>query len=230
MALIEDKKNYHHGHLKEQLLEAVRQLVEEQGPDAFSIAEACRRAGVSTAAPYKHFKDRDEILHGVVLSAMHRMGAAMQNRRRCASPGDLDRIVALGKAYIDFARAEPGIFALMFGLTGSHADDPALTEEGQGKFEIVCRVVAEHLRPRPITPRWPQAPTRCGARFMGTPSSSLTARPTRPRSAWMKTPIFALWAVPTCPRSAAPPDQVGTGLVGVSVLRGPLRCLTGPNP
>jgi AcrR family transcriptional regulator len=78
MALIEEKKNYHHGHLKEQLLEAVRQLVEEKGPDSFSIAEACRRAGVSTAAPYKHFKDRDEILHGVVLSAMHRMGAAMQ--------------------------------------------------------------------------------------------------------------------------------------------------------
>jgi AcrR family transcriptional regulator len=91
MALIEEKKNYHHGHLKEQLLEAVRQLVEEKGPDSFSIAEACRRAGVSTAAPYKHFKDRDEILHGVVLSAMHRMGAAMQKAatrtRRATSKG-----------------------------------------------------------------------------------------------------------------------------------------------
>jgi hypothetical protein len=78
---------------------------------------------------------------------MHRMGAAMQERaatriRRATSNG----IVALGKSYIDFARAEPGVFALMFGLTGSHADDPALAEEGQGKFEIVCRVVAEHLR------------------------------------------------------------------------------------
>jgi AcrR family transcriptional regulator len=152
MALIEEKKNYHHGHLKEQLLEAVRQLVEEQGPDSFSIAEACRRAGVSTAAPYKHFKDRDEILHGVVLSAMHRMGAAMQNAADAHPAGDLERIVALGKAYIDFARAEPGVFALMFGLTGSHADDPALTEEGQGKFEIVCRVVAEHLRLPPDHP------------------------------------------------------------------------------
>jgi AcrR family transcriptional regulator len=152
MALIEEKKNYHHGHLKEQLLEAVRQLVEEKGPDSFSIAEACRRAGVSTAAPYKHFKDRDEILHGVVLSAMHRMGAAMQKAANAHPAGDLERIVALGKAYIDFARAEPGVFALMFGLTGSHADDPALTEEGQGKFEIVCRVVAEHLRLPPDHP------------------------------------------------------------------------------
>jgi AcrR family transcriptional regulator len=212
MALIEEKKNYHHGHLKEQLLEAVRQLVEEQGPDSFSIAEACRRAGVSTAAPYKHFKDRDEILHGVVLSAMHRMGAAMQNAADAHPAGDLERIVALGKAYIDFARAEPGVFALMFGLTGSHADDPALTEEGQGKFEIVCRVVAEHLRlPLRSSRGGAQGPTPCGAPFTGTPSSSLTARPTRPRSAWMKTPISALRAVPICPRSTPPPDQVVTG-------------------
>lgn len=150
--MIEIKKNYHHGHLKDQLLEAVRQLVEEQGPDSFSIAEACRRAGVSTAAPYKHFRDRDDILHGVVLGAMHRMGAAMQRAADAHPAGSLDRVVALGKSYIDFARAEPGIFALMFGLTGSHADDPALAEEGQGKFEIVCRVVADHLRVPPDDP------------------------------------------------------------------------------
>lgn len=150
--MIEIKKKYHHGHLKGQLLEAVRELVEEKGPDSFSIAEACRRAGVSTAAPYKHFKDRDEILHGVILAAMHRMGEAMQAAADAHPAGSLDRIVALGKSYIDFARAEPGVFALMFGLTGGHAEDPALTEEGQGKFEIVCRVVAEHLDVAPDHP------------------------------------------------------------------------------
>lgn len=143
--MIEIKKKYHHGQLKDQLLEAVRQLIEEQGPDAFSIAEACRRAGVSTAAPYKHFKDRDEILRGVLLGAMDRMGQAMEKAADAHPPGDVERIVALGKSYIDFARAEPGVFALMFGLTNSHEDDPILKEEGQGKFAIVCRVVAEHM-------------------------------------------------------------------------------------
>lgn len=150
--MIDIKKKYHHGQLKDQLLEAVRQLVEERGPDSFSIAEACRRAGVSTAAPYKHFKDRDEILHGVILGAMHRMGDAMQRAADAHPAGDVERIVALGKAYIDFARAEPGVFALMFGLTGGHEEDPALTEEGQGKFDIVCRVVAEHLGVLPDDP------------------------------------------------------------------------------
>jgi AcrR family transcriptional regulator len=139
------KKNYHHGALREQLLEAVRQLIEEKGPGGFSVSEACRMANVSTAAPYKHFRDREEILHAVILEAMHRMGDAMQAAADAHPPGDPERIVALGRAYIGFARAEPGIFAAMFGHASTHAEDPALAEEGRGKFAIVIRVVAEHL-------------------------------------------------------------------------------------
>lgn len=143
--MISRKKKYHHGDLKEQLLEAVRQLIERDGPDGWSIAEACRLAGVSTAAPYKHFKDRDEILVGVVLSGMARMGEAMQAAADAHKPGDPMRIVALGKAYITFARAEPGVFALMFGMAGTHGDTPDVAEQGRGKYDIVLRVVAEHL-------------------------------------------------------------------------------------
>lgn len=150
--LISKRKNYHHGNLREQLLEAVRQLIESHGPDGWSIAEACRLAGVSTAAPYKHFKDRDEILHGVILSAMHRMGNAMQSAADAYPAGDPKRVVALGKSYIDFARSEPGVFALMFGMAGSREDAPDLAEEGRGKFAIVIRVVAEHLGLPPDDP------------------------------------------------------------------------------
>ena len=143
--LIRSKKNYHHGDLREQLLEAVRQLIESDGPDGFSIAEACRAAGVSTAAPYRHFRDRDDILRGVILAAMTRMGSAMQAAADAHPPGDPERIVALGHAYVGFARREPGVFALMFGQAGHHSDDPQLAEEGEAKFAIVLRVVAEHL-------------------------------------------------------------------------------------
>ena len=147
--MIEKKKKYHHGDLKEQLLEAVRKLIESHGPDGWSIAEACRLAGVSTAAPYKHFKDRDDILHGVILAGMQRMGEAMQTAADAYPAGDPRRIVALGKSYIDFARSEPGMFALIFGMAGAHDDAPELAEEGRGKFAIVIRVVAEHLA-RPV--------------------------------------------------------------------------------
>ena len=150
--MTKQRKNYHHGELRAQLLEAVRQLIEEKGPDGFSVAEACRMAGVSTAAPYKHFKDREEILHAVILEAMHRMGGAMQTAADAYPAGDPERIVALGHAYIDFAKAEPGVFAAMFGLTSTHAEDEALAEEGRGKFAIVIRVVAEHLGRGPDDP------------------------------------------------------------------------------
>ncbi len=150
--MIEQKKKYHHGDLKEQLIEAVRQLIESHGPDGWSIAEACRLAGVSTAAPYKHFKDREDIIKGVILSAMRRMGTAMQAAADAYPARNPERIVALGQAYIDFARREPGVFSIMFGMAATHADDPELTAEGQGKFTIVIRVVAEHLSLPPDDP------------------------------------------------------------------------------
>ena len=66
-ALINIWKNYHHGVLRSQLLEAVRGLFEEHRPDGFSITDACRLAGVSTAEPYKPFSDRHEIMRGAVV-------------------------------------------------------------------------------------------------------------------------------------------------------------------
>ncbi len=143
--MVEQKNKYHHGDLKEQLVEAVRQLIEEHGPDGFSIAQACRLAGVSTAAPYKHFKDRDDILLNVVKSAMMRMGTAMQGAADAHPPGAPERVIELGKAYVDFARREPGIFALMFGLAGDHADQDELTCMGRATYGIVTGVVSEHL-------------------------------------------------------------------------------------
>lgn len=144
-SLVKSKKNYHHGDLKGQLLEAVRELVEARGPDGFSVAEACRLAGVSTAAPYKHFKDRHDILRGVVLMAMARMKAVMQTAADAYPPRDPRRIAALGQSYVDFAKTEPGVFRTMFGLTEGHAEDADLTRSGDETLAVVVRVAAEHL-------------------------------------------------------------------------------------
>ncbi|MEM9796414.1 MAG: TetR/AcrR family transcriptional regulator [Pseudomonadota bacterium] len=144
-ALIKEKKKYHHGDLRGQLLEAVRVLVERDGPDDFSVAEACREAGVSTAAPYKHFKDRNDILRGVVLLAMDRMRSAMQAAADSYPAGDPRRIAALGQSYVDFARTEPGLFQTMFGLTSGHDEDPELRQSGDETYSVVEHVVADHL-------------------------------------------------------------------------------------
>lgn len=136
------KTRYHHGDLRAELLAATRRLVEAHGPDGFSLAEACREAGVSTAAPYRHFRDREAMLLAVVQEGMERhynqMVAALEvtPRRNC------DRIVALGRVYVAFARAEPQIFRLIFGRRFDVKPDDALPGLGVRPLGLVESEVA----------------------------------------------------------------------------------------
>jgi len=70
-------RSYHHGNLKEVLLEAARKLIEEHGAFGFSLTEAARLAGVSPAAPYRHFRDRDALLAEVAKSGFERFAARL---------------------------------------------------------------------------------------------------------------------------------------------------------
>jgi AcrR family transcriptional regulator len=143
------RTSYHHGDLRAQLIAAVRELVETHGPDGFSVAEAARRAGVSSAAPYKHFKDRPEILRGVASEAMDRLRAGMEAGAASYPEGSVEAVSAVGRAYVNFARAEPGVFRLVFGLTEGHENAPDLQTKGEGCFGVVVRAVADCLRLAP---------------------------------------------------------------------------------
>ncbi|WP_174836828.1 TetR/AcrR family transcriptional regulator [Ruegeria sp. HKCCA6837] len=145
------KKAYHHGDLRAALIEATRQLVEEKGPDSFSVSEACRRAGVSTAAPYKHFKDKTEMLVATVLEGMDRHRDKMLAALEGVPEGSPDRITAIGMEYIAFALNEPGIFRLKFGGFTDRIADPRLEEGGQQSFAILLAEVAKCLGEPGIT-------------------------------------------------------------------------------
>ncbi len=119
--------------------------MEQKGVDGFSISEAARIAGVSSAAPYKHFADKMEIVRAVALEGMRRLGAVMRKAAEGASATNFGKIDAIGKAYVDFARAEPGVFRLMFGLTETHAGDPEIMCTGQETYGIVLQEVAAAL-------------------------------------------------------------------------------------
>jgi AcrR family transcriptional regulator len=151
------KAAYHHGDLRAQLIEAVRDLVETHGPEGFSVAEAARRAGVSSAAPYKHFKDRPEILRAVVSEAMDRLRLAMERAAAAHPAGAFEGVAAIGQAYVDFARTEPGVFRLVFGLTEGHETAPDLLEKGDRCFGVVVGAVAARLR---LSPDHPEAERR----------------------------------------------------------------------
>ena len=109
------KKRFHHGDLREALIAATRELLIEHGPDGFTLADACRRAGVTTAAPYKHFRDKQEILEEIVLRGFEELTAANAKAVAEGGPGTIAGITAMGISYLDFAVAQPAVFRLMFG-------------------------------------------------------------------------------------------------------------------
>ena len=140
---MQKRSTYHHGDLRAQLIDATRQLVEEKGPDNFSVSEACRRAGVSTAAPYKHFKDKPEMLREVAAAGMIRQSIQMLEELEPHPDGSLERIIALGRVYIRFATTEPGVFRLMFTWSGETEDDEQLHNLGDQKYAVVQLEVAK---------------------------------------------------------------------------------------
>ncbi len=146
------KSRYHHGDLRAGLIEATRRLVEEKGPDGFSVTDACRLAGVSTAAPYKHFKDKNEMLVAVVLQGMERHRANMLAALQDIPEGTPARVTALGREYVNFALNENGVFRLKFGGFTDRLQDDRLQAVGEETFGILLHEVAACLGETEITP------------------------------------------------------------------------------
>jgi AcrR family transcriptional regulator len=109
-------RGYHHGNLKEALLGAALELIAQKGPAGFTFAEAARRARVSPAAPYRHFRDRGELLASVALRGFERFAIVLEQAWDHGRPQPLDALDRLGKAYLEFARAEPAYYSAMFEL------------------------------------------------------------------------------------------------------------------
>jgi len=106
------ERPYHHGNLKQALLDAAVELIAETGPRGFTLREAARRAGVSHNAPYRHFRDKDDLLAAVATEGFGRLMQAMAKAAPRAQP--VDRLRRAGLAYVDFALRWPQHFAAMF--------------------------------------------------------------------------------------------------------------------
>ncbi|WP_230684902.1 TetR/AcrR family transcriptional regulator [Cellulomonas sp. JZ18] len=107
------RAGYHHGALRTALLEGAREMLVERGPDGFSLNALARRVGVSTAAPYRHFADRDALLCALADEGYVAFGAALDAAVH-ASSGPRDRLRRLGIAYLRYAAENPAVFAIMF--------------------------------------------------------------------------------------------------------------------
>jgi AcrR family transcriptional regulator len=139
------KDSYHHGDLKESLIQAAITLIREQGPDHFSMADACKVAGVSKAAPYRHFTNRDDLLHSVIQQGFSLMSAEMKTACAGLVPGSDKRIIKLGMTYVNFAIKEPDLFKLMF---GNRIPDMELDENSPGRatFQLLLDEIISRTR------------------------------------------------------------------------------------
>jgi AcrR family transcriptional regulator len=127
-------KPYHHGHLREVLLQAAIRLIAEVGPDGFTLREVARRAGVSHNAPYRHFPEQKDLLAAVAAEGFRELKQAMlkavKNHR-----DSVDRLKRAGLAYVEFALDKPQHFTVMFDvLPASKEDDPCDAQAAEEAF------------------------------------------------------------------------------------------------
>lgn len=104
---------YHHGDLRSALVDAAVDVIGERGVRGFSLAEASRRLGVTTAAPYRHFADRDELLAAVTARAL-RVFATMLTSAADAADTPARRLAAMAGAYVRFAAQQRPLFDTIF--------------------------------------------------------------------------------------------------------------------
>lgn len=137
---------YHHGALREALLEAAAAVLLAQGVERFTLRECARRAGVSHAAPAHHFGDVRGLLTAFATLGFGRMTALMQARRAAAAPEPAAQLRAVGEAYLEFALANRAHFQLMFRNDRLERDDPALQAAGAAAFEQLRATLATYLQ------------------------------------------------------------------------------------
>lgn len=138
------ERGYHHGNLKEALLQAALGLIAEKGPGGFTFADAARMAGVSPAAPYRHFRDRDELLSNIAQRGFELFEQVLTKAWDDGRPDTVTAFMRVGRAYLAFARSEPAYYSAMF-ESGVPIDvNPMLLTASERAFNVI-RAAAERL-------------------------------------------------------------------------------------
>ncbi|HEX4179879.1 MAG TPA: TetR/AcrR family transcriptional regulator [Caulobacteraceae bacterium] len=139
-----EAKPYHHGDLRRALLESADAILERDGPNALSLRAVAREAGVSPAAPYHHFKDKDELLSAIAQEGFDRLKAALT--AACVAEHDPRRKMSdLGVAYVKFAQSHPALYQVMYDRARAEDGLPQkdVHEKDHDAFHIVKDALTE---------------------------------------------------------------------------------------
>jgi AcrR family transcriptional regulator len=135
---------YQHGDLREALIQAGLKLLADGDPAALTLRAAAQLAGVSHAAPYRHFRDKQALVSAIAERGFRQLTAAMRDElARCASTDARDRMVALGLGYCQFAKRNPASLQVIFGGVLTWADNPPeLAAAGQEAYLTLRNEIA----------------------------------------------------------------------------------------
>lgn len=142
------RRGYHHGNLKQALVEAALVLIEEKGPTGFTVAEAAKRADVTPAAVYRHFKGREELIAEGALQGYRIFGDLMEHAYAGGHPSALAAFEATGRAYLAFARKFPGHYMAMFESGVNLQATPELAraaDRSKAVLEEAAAKLSEHI-------------------------------------------------------------------------------------
>lgn len=137
---------YHHGNLREALVEAAIELLVDEGLAALSLRAVARRAGVSHTAPYRHFADKAELLAAVAVEGFRSLRAALERAMQGLSE-PRDRLRDSGRAYVAFALAHPAHYRVMFGPDLDKAAHAELGAVALATFEVFVAAVTDAVAP-----------------------------------------------------------------------------------
>ncbi len=133
---------YHHGDLRRALIDAATRLIEDGAERRLTLRAAAEAAGVSVAAPYRHFADREALLAEVLTEGFGELAERTEAARQSAG-GPLQALEATGLAYVRFAGDRPRLYRLMFGPECDKSRFPALMQAGQEALAVLRHAVAD---------------------------------------------------------------------------------------
>lgn len=149
------RRGYHHGNLREALIQSALSLIGEKGPAGFTIAEAARSAGVSPAAPYRHFRDREELMADVARLGFERFADDLEKAWHGGNPTPLEALQNAGRAYLAFARNEPAYYSAMFETGVPQTQNLALEQSAGRALEVLHKAAKMLIEKLPEKDRPP---------------------------------------------------------------------------
>ena len=141
------RRGYHHGNLREALIRAALDLIAQKGPAGFTFADAARWAGVSSAAPYRHYRDRDALMAELARRGFELFAERLEAAWHGGEPDANTAFERLGRAYLAFAHDEPAFYSAMFEAGIALDAEPELRQAADRAFASL-RHAAEALSAR----------------------------------------------------------------------------------